>query len=390
MPSTSSASSGKIEIAPTVTVTDHDDLSRIYTPGVADDVERAAADDSVVPRVTGLSNRIFVVTDGSAILGLGDVGPRPGLPVMEGKSVLFKTLAGIDAWPLPLRSRDVDDLVHTIRDVSVGVGAINLEDIAAPRCFELTRRLQDELDIPVFHDDQHGTAIVVLAALRNALRVVGKDLADVSVVVSGAGAAGSAVCRLLLDQGVRRIVVCDSQGALHPGRELDGEKAWLAQNANTDGLDGDLAACLHEADVFIGVSAPGIVSEEMLASMSDDAVVFGLANPEPEFDPDEARSHAAVIATGRSDLPNQINNVLAFPGVLRGLLDSPLQAVDSVVMVAAAEAMAGLVDDPGPESIVPDVFDERLVDTIAAAVAGSAQGLSEATREDPHAAASGV
>ncbi|HEY3529295.1 MAG TPA: NADP-dependent malic enzyme [Nocardioides sp.] len=374
-------STGKIEISPTVTVEDHDELSRVYTPGVAEAVERAAADRSALPRVTGIGNRILIVTDGSAILGLGDVGPQAGLPVMEGKSVLFKTLAGIDAWPLPVRSRNVDDLVRTIADVSVGVGGINLEDVAAPRCFELTRRLRDELDIPVFHDDQHGTAIVVLAALSNALRVVGKDLADVSVVVSGAGAAGSAVSRLLLDRGVRRLVVCDSSGALHTGRDLDGEKAWLAEHTNPDGVTGDLAACLEKADVLVGVSAPGIVDEDMLRSMNDAAVVFGLANPDPEFDPEVAREHAAVIATGRSDLPNQINNVLAFPGVFRGLLDSPVRAVDSVVMSAAAEAIASLVDAPGPEAIVPDVFDERLVDAVADAVGATAIGLSEETRE---------
>jgi malate dehydrogenase (oxaloacetate-decarboxylating) len=373
-------SSGKIEIRPTVEVADHDDLSRVYTPGVAEEVERAAVDDSVVARVTCAGNRVLVVTDGSAILGLGDVGSRAGLPVMEGKSVLFKTLAGIDAWPLPLRSREVDDLVRTITDVAVGVGAVNIEDVSAPRCFDLVARLQDELDIPVFHDDQHGTAIVVLAALRNALRVVGKDLAEVCVVVSGAGAAGSGVARLLLDQGVRRIIVCDSTGALHGGRELDGEKAWLAQHTNTDSLTGGLGACLHGADVLIGVSAPGIIDEEMLRSMAPDPIVFGLANPDPEFEPEVALEHAAVIATGRSDLPNQVNNVLAFPGVMRGLLDGPNRQLDNVVMAAAANALSSLVDDAGPQSIVPDVFDPRLVDRVARAVADSGQGLSEATR----------
>ncbi|MBO0845714.1 MAG: NADP-dependent malic enzyme [Nocardioides sp.] len=348
---------------------------------MADAVERAAADDSAVPRVTGAGNRIFVVTDGSAILGLGDVGPRAGLPVMEGKSVLFKRLADIDAWPLPLRSRDVDDLVRTIADVSVGVGGINLEDIAAPPCFDLVRRLEDELEIPVFHDDQHGTAIVVLAALRNALQVVGRELSDVSVVVSGAGAAGSAVARLLLEQGVRRIVVCDSRGSLHPGRDLAGEKAWLAEHANPEGDTGGLAACLDGADVLIGVSAPGIVDESMVRSMSDGPILFGLANPDPEFDVEDARRYGAVVATGRSDLPNQINNVLAFPGVLRGLLDAPVRRVDGVVMAAAAEAIASLVEEPDPTQIVPDVFDDRLVERVAAAVAAGAHGLSDATRE---------
>jgi malate dehydrogenase (oxaloacetate-decarboxylating) len=373
-------SSGKIEITPTVRVVDHDDLSRVYTPGVADEVERAAADDSTIARLTGAGNRVLIVTDGSAILGLGDVGPRAGLPVMEGKSVLFKRLAGIDAWPLPLRSREVDDLVRTITDVSVAVGGINVEDVAAPRCFELVRRLQEELDVPVFHDDQHGTAIVVLAALRHALPVAGRRLEDASVVISGAGAAGSGVARLLLAQGVGRIVVCDSQGALHPGRDLDGEKAWLAEHANSAGMTGDLRECLQEADVLVGVSAPDVVDDEMLAGMNDDPVLFGLANPDPEFDVEQARERAAVVATGRSDLPNQINNVLAFPGVLRGLLDGPARQVDPVMMAAAADAIASLVDEPGPSAIVPDVFDPRLVATVAAAVVDSAHGLSDMTR----------
>jgi malate dehydrogenase (oxaloacetate-decarboxylating) len=374
-------SSGKIEIRPTVEVKDHDDLARVYTPGVAEQVERAAADDSAVARVTGAGNRVLVVTDGSAVLGLGDVGPRAGLPVMEGKAVLFKLLAGIDAWPLPLRSRDVGDLVHTIADVSVGVGGINVEDVAAPRCFDLVRRLQEEVDVPVFHDDQHGTAIVVLAALRHALPVAGRKLADASVVISGSGAAGSCVARLLLDQGVGRIVVCDSRGALHEGRGLDGEKAWLAEHANTAGATGSLGDCLRDADVFIGLSAPGIVDEDMIASMNDEPVLFGLANPDPEFDPEVARDRAAVIATGRSDLPNQINNVFAFPGVFRGLLDGPTRQVDTVLMAAAADAIASLVDEPGPEAVVPDVFDERLVDAVAAAVRDSAHGLSDMTRD---------
>jgi malate dehydrogenase (oxaloacetate-decarboxylating) len=371
----SKTSPGKIEVTPTVRVEDHDDLSRVYTPGVAEDVRRVIDDDSAMGEVTGVRNRIFVVTDGSAILGLGDVGPRAGLPVMEGKAALLKRLAGVDAWPLPLRSRDVDDLVRTIADVAVAVGAINLEDVAAPRCFEVVRRLGEELDVPVFHDDQHGTAIVVLAALRQALPQVDKELGGASVVISGAGAAGSCVARLLLDQGVRHIVVCDSQGALHPGRELEDEKAWLAEHANSSGETGDLAECLKGADVFIGVSAPGIVDEDMIASMADRPVLFGLANPDPEFDPEAARKHGGIVATGRSDLPNQINNVLAFPGVFRGLLDGPARRVDTGLLAAAADAIASLVDEPGPEAIVPDVFDERLVDQVAQAVADHAKAV---------------
>ncbi len=368
---------GKIEIRPTVPVEDHEALSRVYTPGVADDVERVRDEASQAYQVTGVGNRIAVVTDGSAILGLGDVGPLAGLPVMEGKSALFKHLAGIDAWPLPLRSREVEDLVRTIADVAVGFRGINIEDVAAPRCFELVARLGEELDIPVFHDDQHGTAIVTLAALRNALRVVDKELGEVSVVVSGAGAAGSAITRLLLDQGVGRITVSDREGVLQPGRGLEGEKGWLAEHTSPAGAD-NLSQALEGADVLIGVSAPGTVDEDMLTSMGSEAIMFGLANPDPEFDYDRARAHGAVVATGRSDLPNQINNVLAFPGVFRGLLDSGVQRLETRVLAAAAEAIASLVDEPGPEAIVPDVFDERLVDTVAAAIVDSAHNRADA------------
>ena len=363
------AQHGKIEITPTVELRDRDDLSRAYTPGVGDEVRRITEHPGAVDQLTNRGNSIFVVTDGSAILGLGDVGPQAGLPVMEGKSALFKRFAGVDAWPLCLGGRDVDELVRTVVDVSPGVAGINLEDIAAPRCFEIVEKLQRELDIPVFHDDQHGTAVIVLAALRNALRVVDKQIEDVSVVVSGAGAAGSAVSRLLLHIGASKLVVCDSDGALHPDREdLEGEKAWLAEHTNPDRLDGDLGSCLRDADVFIGVSAPGIVGSDDLAAMAEDAVLFGLANPDPEFDPDEGSKHGAVVATGRSDLPNQINNVLVFPGVFRGLLDSSVRQADRDVQVAAGDAIAALVDDPGPETIVPDLFDDRVVPAVADAL----------------------
>jgi malate dehydrogenase (oxaloacetate-decarboxylating) len=365
---------GKIEIAPTVELRSHEDLSRAYTPGVGDEVKRIAEDASLAGELTGKRNAIFIVTDGSAILGLGDVGTLAGLPVMEGKSALFKKFAGVDAWPLCLASREVDQIVRTVVDVSAGVGGINLEDVAAPRCFEIVRKLQAELDIPVFHDDQHGTAIIVLAALRNALRVVDKQIDAVSVVVSGAGAAGSAIARILLHVGVANIVVCDSRGTLHPGRDdLDGEKAWLAEHTNSQRREGDLAGSLQGADVLIGVSAPGIVSGDDLAAMNDGAVVFGLANPDPEFDPDGAGDHAAVVATGRSDYPNQINNALVFPGVFRGLLDGGLREVDEGVQVAAADAIAALVGDEelGPRCIVPDLFDDRLVPAVAGAVSGS-------------------
>ena len=349
-----------------------EDLARVYTPGVGDEVRRVAEDPSAVDEVTGRANAVFIVTDGSAILGLGDVGPQAGLPVMEGKAALFKTFADVDAWPLCVDVREVDEVVRTVAAVAPGVGGINVEDVAAPRCFEIVRRLQDQLDIPVFHDDQHGTAIVVLAALRNALQVVEKSIGDVRVVVSGAGAAGSAVSRLLLHAGAGDVVVCDSKGALGPDRgDLEGEKKWLAEHTNGSGLSGALTECLRDADVFVGVSAPDLLDRDDLASMADGAIAFGLANPDPEFDPRDVPDNVAVVATGRSDYPNQINTVLAFPGVFRGLLDGRLRTVDLDVQAAAADAIAGLVsaDRLGAELIVPDVFDDRLVPAVADAVA---------------------
>ncbi|MGN6129632.1 MAG: NAD(P)-dependent malic enzyme [Nocardioidaceae bacterium] len=363
---------GKIEVRATVRLESREDLARAYTPGVGDEVRRVADDPSAVNEVTGRANAIFIVTDGSAILGLGDVGPQAGLPVMEGKAALFKTFAGVNAWPLCVSCRDVDEVVRTVAAVAAGVGGINVEDVAAPRCFEIVRRLQEELDIPVFHDDQHGTAIVVLAALSNALRVVEKSLEDVRVVVSGAGAAGSAVSRLLLHAGAGEVVVCDSKGALGPDRDdLEGEKKWLAEHTNRSGAAGSLAECLRGADVFVGVSAPDLLDRDDLAAMSERAIAFGLANPDPEFDPRDVPGNVAVVATGRSDYPNQINNVLAFPGVFRGLLDGRLRGVDEDVQAAAAEASAGLglADRRGAGMFVPDVFDDRLVPAVADAVA---------------------
>jgi malate dehydrogenase (oxaloacetate-decarboxylating) len=366
-------SNGKIEVRPTVPLANQDDLSRAYTPGVADAVRRIADQPDAADSLTGRRNTVVVVSDGSAVLGVGDVGPLAALPVMEGKAALFKAFADIDAWPVCVQSREPDDIVRTVTDISTTVGGINLEDIAAPRCFDIERRLQRDLDIPVFHDDQHGTAIVVLAALTNALTVTDKSLLDVSCVISGAGAAGSAIARLLLSAGATDLVVCDSSGSLHHDRsDIDGEKRWLADHANPRDRSGSVSELVKDADVFIGVSVAGVLDEEDVASMADRAIVFALANPDPEVDPDVAAKHAAVVATGRSDRPNQINNVLVFPGIFRGLLDCGLRDVDEQVQLAAAAAIAGLVgDDVSEDRIVPDVFDERLVPEIARAVQGS-------------------
>src|SRR5690606_31174934 len=304
-------------------------------------------------------NSVAVVTDGSAVLGLGNIGPAAALPVMEGKAALFKRFAGIDAWPICLDTQDTDEIVRIVRAIAPGFGGINLEDISAPRCFEIERRLRELLDIPVFHDDQHGTAICVLAALTNALRVVGKELSQVRITMAGAGAAGTAVLRLLLAAGARNMIVCDYRGAVHRGRDdLDESLRWIAEHTNAEDYSGDLRGAVKGADVFIGVSAPGILTGDDIASMAKDAVVFALANPEPEISPDEAREHAAVVATGRSDFPNQINNVLAFPGVFRGLLDAQAREVTEEMMLAAARALANVVtdDELGPNYIIPSVF----------------------------------
>ncbi|MCE3554395.1 NADP-dependent malic enzyme [Pseudonocardia sp. RS11V-5] len=366
---------GKIEIRARVELDDADDLAVHYTPGVAEAAKRIAAEPSRSRTETVKGNAVAIVSDGSALLGLGDQGPAAALPVMEGKAALFSRFADIDAWPICIASREPDDVVRTVRDLATSFGAINLEDVAAPRCFEIERRLREELDIPVFHDDQHGTAMVVLAALHNALALTGRDAARTRVVIAGAGAAGSATARLLLAAGYTEagIVVCDSKGALHPGRQLDGEKAWLAEHTNSDRAEGSLVEVLDGADVFIGVSAPDLLAPEDLSRMADRPVVFALANPDPEVDPRGAQEHAAVLATGRSDLPNQINNVLVFPGVLRGLLDAGADTLTVDMQLAGARAIAELVgDDRSPEHIVPSVFDERLVPALAGAVCDAA------------------
>ncbi|GAA4634989.1 NAD-dependent malic enzyme [Actinoallomurus vinaceus] len=367
---------GKIEMQSKVPLRNRDELSMAYTPGVARVSLAIARNPEDVRRLTIKRNSVAVITDGSAVLGLGNIGPAAALPVMEGKAALFKRFAGIDAWPICLDTQDTDEIVRTVQILAPAFGGINLEDISAPRCFEVERRLRDLLDIPVFHDDQHGTAIVVLSALTNALRVVGKDIADVRIAMAGAGAAGNAVLRLLLHAGAKHVVVCDMYGAVHSGRDdLDDSLRWVAENTNPEGYDGDLRGAVRGADVFIGVSAPGILTGDDIATMNDGAVVFALANPDPEVDPAAAREHAAVVATGRSDYPNQINNVLAFPGVFRGLLDAQSRTVTLEMLHAAARALADVVTDGelGPNYIVPSVFHPDVAHAVAAAVQKAAE-----------------
>jgi malate dehydrogenase (oxaloacetate-decarboxylating) len=375
---------GKIEMRAKVPLRNRDELSMAYTPGVARVSLAIAANTEDVRRLTIKRNSVAVVTDGSAVLGLGNIGPYAAMPVMEGKAALFKRFADIDAWPICLDTQDTDEIVRTVQIIAPGWGGINLEDISAPRCFEVERRLRDLLDIPVFHDDQHGTAIVVLAALTNALRVVGKPMDTVKIAMAGAGAAGTAVLRLLLLSGAKDVVVCDDQGAVYLGRPgLNESLRWIAENTNASGYSGDLKGSLRDADVFIGVSVPGILTGEDIATMHHDAIVFALANPDPEVDPEAAREHAAVVATGRSDYPNQINNVLAFPGVFRGLLDAQSRMVTDHMLVAAATALAGVVsaDEIGPNYIIPSVFHADVASSVAAAVRAEVE--SRRTDSDP-------
>jgi malate dehydrogenase (oxaloacetate-decarboxylating) len=373
---------GKLEVASRVPLKTRDDLSMAYTPGVARVCTALAQNPEDVRRLTIKGNTVAVVTDGSAVLGLGDIGPGAAMPVMEGKAVLFKRFADIDAWPICLDTQDVDEIVRTVELIAPGFGGINLEDIAAPRCFEIERRLRAKLDIPVFHDDQHGTAIVALAALTNALRVVGKRLADVKVVVAGGGAAGTAIVHLLLQAGVGRVLVWDREGILSPDDErLAPAKLDLARRTNPGCVRGELPDALDGADVFIGVSAGNVLPVEALDRMNERAVVFPMANPTPEVDPLRARQHAAVVASGRSDLPNQINNVLAFPGVFRGLLDARATEISDGMLLAAAAALAGVVTDDqlNANYIIPSVFDPAVTPAVAAAVADQARHEPGAT-----------
>jgi malate dehydrogenase (oxaloacetate-decarboxylating) len=368
---------GKIEMRSKVPLRNRDDLSMAYTPGVGRVAMAIAGNREDARRLTIKRNSVAVVTDGSAVLGLGNIGPYAALPVMEGKAALFKRFADIDAWPICLDSQDTDEIVRAVQLIAPGFGGINLEDISAPRCFEVERRLRGLLDIPVFHDDQHGTAIVVMAALTNALRVVGKKLSEVRIAMAGAGAAGTAVLKLLLGAGANApdVVVCDDKGSVHLGRPgLDESLRWIAENTNSGGYAGNLTGAVRDADVFIGLSAPGILSGADIAAMAANAIVFALANPDPEVDPEAAMEHAAVVATGRSDYPNQINNVLAFPGVFRGLLDAQSRIVTDGMLIAAAHALADVVspDEIGPHYIIPSVFHPDVASSVAVAVRDAA------------------
>jgi malate dehydrogenase (oxaloacetate-decarboxylating) len=362
---------GKLEVVPKVPLKHRDDLSRAYTPGVARVCLAIAKNPEDARRLTIKRNTVAVVTDGSAVLGLGNLGPAAALPVMEGKAALFKQFAGVDAWPVCLDTQDTEKIIEIVKAIAPVYGGINLEDIAAPRCFEIEARLRAELDIPVFHDDQHGTAIVVLAALTNALRVVGKQLSDVRIVVSGVGAAGHAIITLLHAQGATDIVGCGRGGAVHQGQEnLDPARQWIADHTNRDRFAGSLKQAMAGADVFIGVSAPNLLTGDDIATMAENAIVFALANPDPEVDPVAAGQHAAVVATGRSDYPNQINNVLAFPGFFRGMLDSGTHEITEAVMLAAASAIADAVSpsELNASYIVPSVFDPHVAPAVADAV----------------------
>ena len=374
---------GKIEVVSKAPLRTRDDLSMAYTPGVARVSSAIAGEPEKVWNLTVKRNTVAVVTDGTAVLGLGDIGPEAALPVMEGKAMLFKEFAGVDAWPICLATTDPDRIVETVEAISPGFGGINLEDISAPRCFEIERRLQERLDIPVFHDDQHGTAVVVLAALLNALRVVGKRAEKVRVVLTGVGAAGVATAKMLRAGGVRDIVGCDRRGAVYAGRPgLDPAKASFAELTNPRGVAGSADEALAGADVYVGLSSPGAVSAEAVRTMAEGAIVFAMANPTPEVLPEEIEGDVAVIATGRSDYPNQINNVLAFPGIFRGALDVRASAIDEAMQLAAAHAIAAVVkeDELDADYVVPSVFNREVAPAVAAAVAEAAERSGVARR----------
>ena len=368
---------GKIEVISRASIETPEELSVAYTPGVAEPCLKISEDVDLSYKYTRRGNMVAVVTDGTAVLGLGDIGPEAGMPVMEGKCALFKAFGDVDAFPLCVRSKDVDEIVKTVSLLAGSFGGVNLEDISAPRCFEIERKLKECCDIPIFHDDQHGTAVVTAAALINALKVVGKKLEEVKVVTSGAGAAGIAIIKLLVSLGLKNVVMCDRQGAIYEGREnLNAEKMEMARISNQNKEKGTLQEVLKGADVFIGVSAPGTVTEEMVQNMAENPILFPMANPVPEIMPELAKkSGAAVVGTGRSDFPNQINNVLAFPGIFRGAFDVRASDINDEMKVAAAYAIAGLIQEEelNPEYIIPNPFDKRVAKAVAEAVAKAAK-----------------
>lgn len=373
---------GKIEVVSRAIVTNREELSVAYTPGVAEPCIEISKDVDLSYKYTRRSNLVAVITDGTAVLGLGDIGPEAGMPVMEGKCALFKTFADVDAFPLCIRSKNVDEIVQTVKLISGSFGGINLEDISAPRCIEIERRLKEECDIPVFHDDQHGTAVVVLASVLNALKVVGKDITEIKAVVNGAGSAGMAITRLLVSRGLKNVIMCDKFGSLYRGNpEMNAEQAKLAEITNPDNLDVKLGEAIEGADLFIGVSAPNILTEEMVRIMADNPVVFAMANPVPEIMPDIAKAAGVkVIGTGRSDFPNQINNVLAFPGIFKGALSVRASDINDEMKLAAAEAIASIIteEELNEEYIIPDAFDKRVAERVAAAVAKAARDTGAA------------
>lgn len=370
---------GKVEVISKVKIKDRDDLSTAYTPGVAEPCRKIRDNKADVYKYTCKGNMVAVVSDGTAVLGLGDIGPEAAIPVMEGKSILFKEFGNVDAFPICLDTKDVDEIVETVKRIAPVFGGINLEDISAPRCFEIERRLKEELDIPVFHDDQHGTAIVVSAGLINALKLVGKPFDQANVVINGAGSAGISICRLLLQLGIGNVVLVDKNGALCPGQDwMNPAQTELAEITNKDRQTGALAEIMKGKDVFIGVSAPNIVTADMVASMAKDPIVFAMANPTPEIMPEEAKKGGVrVMATGRSDYPNQINNVLVFPGIFRGALDAKATAITEEMKIAAAKAIASIVSDDelNEEYIIPGAFDERVAKVVAKAVCDEAHRL---------------
>lgn len=368
---------GKIEVKVTCPVENREDLAYAYTPGVAEPCKLISENVDLSYKYTRRWNTVAVITDGTAVLGLGDIGPEAGMPVMEGKCVLFKAFGDVDAFPLCIRSKDVDEIVNTVKLLAGSFGGINLEDIAAPRCFEIERKLKACCDIPVFHDDQHGTAVVTLAAMLNALKIVKKDIGSISVVINGSGAAGIAITRLLMAVGLKKVILCDTKGAIYDGRPgLNGEKAQIAKKSNLDKIAGSLGDVLKGADVFIGVSAPGVLTAEMIGAMAADPLVFAMANPVPEIMPEEAKiAGVRVMGTGRSDFPNQVNNVLAFPGIFRGALDVRASDINDAMKIAAAKAIANLVteEELSCEYILPTTFDSRVKLVVAEAVANAAR-----------------